>query len=302
MEDLVEGSAEAVHRVEKKEKRKPTTVSSRKIAANRQNALKSTGPKTVRGKAFSRRNALKHGLFARETIDFFLEREDPEDYEELLNGLREDFQPAGTAEELEVRHMAVRWRMFERLWRFENVQNRVAMRKAMTNALEQQGRYSKKLEKEEKVAIFLLRSATKEIDVTGDFSEELKQRMSRVMPGLEAMWPTFEETAQEMLDSPALSKIVQESSPKERASAFALSFTKIVEYFLAQLPALRRTSAVETAIAQHLIPNSEDLDKILRYDAAIDRGLGRAFDRLERLQRRRKGESVPPSLSVHLTQ
>ncbi len=39
-------------------------ISPRKIAANRQNALKSTGPKTPQGKAYSRTNALKHGLFA----------------------------------------------------------------------------------------------------------------------------------------------------------------------------------------------------------------------------------------------
>jgi hypothetical protein len=40
------------------------TVSNRKVQANRQNASKSTGPRTRRGKAFSCRNALKHGLFA----------------------------------------------------------------------------------------------------------------------------------------------------------------------------------------------------------------------------------------------
>jgi len=39
-------------------------VSERKRQANRENAKKSTGPKTVRGKAYSRGNALKHGLLA----------------------------------------------------------------------------------------------------------------------------------------------------------------------------------------------------------------------------------------------
>ena len=37
-------------------------ASSKRIAANRRNARKSTGPKSVRGRARSSRNALRHGL------------------------------------------------------------------------------------------------------------------------------------------------------------------------------------------------------------------------------------------------
>ena len=48
--------------------------SARKIAANRDNAAKSTGPKTPRGKASSRRGALKHGFFANQFSDFLLKR------------------------------------------------------------------------------------------------------------------------------------------------------------------------------------------------------------------------------------
>ena len=38
------------------------------IAANRRNALKSTGPRTGAGKAASSRNALRHGLRARTAV------------------------------------------------------------------------------------------------------------------------------------------------------------------------------------------------------------------------------------------
>ncbi len=37
-------------------------VSARKVAANRANARRSTGPKTARGRARSARNAVRHGL------------------------------------------------------------------------------------------------------------------------------------------------------------------------------------------------------------------------------------------------
>ncbi len=40
-------------------------------------------------------------------------------------------------------------------------------------------------------------------------------------------------------------------------------------------------------------------DKILRYESHLDRQLYRAMDQLERLQRRRKGENVPP-LNINL--
>ncbi len=47
---------------------KPRTVSERKLQANRANAKKSSGPRTPRGKAWSRRNAVKHGLSAKTVL------------------------------------------------------------------------------------------------------------------------------------------------------------------------------------------------------------------------------------------
>src|SRR5271157_5061075 len=43
-------------------------VSEPRLRANRENAKKSTGPQTARGKAYSRRNALKHGLLAKSVL------------------------------------------------------------------------------------------------------------------------------------------------------------------------------------------------------------------------------------------
>ena len=44
-------------------------TSARQIEANRQNALKSTGPKTEEGKQQSRRNAIRHGFTAETVIE-----------------------------------------------------------------------------------------------------------------------------------------------------------------------------------------------------------------------------------------
>jgi hypothetical protein len=48
------------------------------------------------------------------------------------------------------------------------------------------------------------------------------------------------------------------------------------------------------AMTDHLFfPEKEDLDKLLRYEAMINRQLNHAMGELERVQTRRKGEATP---------
>ena len=84
-------------------------TSVRKAAANRQNALKSTGPKTPDGKAAVRLNALRHGLLSEEIL---LPGEDEEALRELAEGLRSELQPVGELEGLLVdRITSLLWRL-----------------------------------------------------------------------------------------------------------------------------------------------------------------------------------------------
>ena len=46
------------------------------------------------------------------------------------------------------------------------------------------------------------------------------------------------------------------------------------------------------------LPSAEATNKLLRYESHLDRELYRAMDQLERLQRQRKGENVPPPLKL----
>ena len=59
-------------------------------AANRRNAQNSTGPKTPAGKTRSRRNALKHGLYAESGI---IPGECSDDFLELIEAYQERFDP-----------------------------------------------------------------------------------------------------------------------------------------------------------------------------------------------------------------
>lgn len=61
------------------------------IAANRRNALKSTGPRTAAGKAVSSMNALKSGLHAKSVV---IRSEDPADLDALAAEYHAEFRPA----------------------------------------------------------------------------------------------------------------------------------------------------------------------------------------------------------------
>ncbi len=51
--------------------RKSPTLTPALLASNRRNSRKSTGPRTARGKAFSRLNRLRHGQRSPEYVQFF---------------------------------------------------------------------------------------------------------------------------------------------------------------------------------------------------------------------------------------
>ena len=93
-----------------------TMATHAQIKANGNNAKKSTGPRTEDGKARVAKNALKHGLLARDAV---LPGEDPADFDSQLTALEADIHPANSLEFELVRQIAdAQWRM-RRLTRLE---------------------------------------------------------------------------------------------------------------------------------------------------------------------------------------
>jgi hypothetical protein len=271
-----------------------TTISERKLKANRENARKSTGPKTLRGKAYSRGNALKHGLFCRPITDFEALREDPQKYEEMLNGLRDQYQPMGKAEEIEVERIAICYWRLKRAWRYENAVNLAARRDFVRAELADQEPYCTERDKEEQAIILELQNAKKEIEDTGEISQELRQRIVAILPEFEGLWSTFHYISEKCVKESNVSGMFQKLNPKWRSWVLAMLTAQGGIRCFEELSNRRWTNVLETAIGQRAIPNREALEKILSYETATDRSLGRALDRLERLQRRRRGELVPP--------
>ncbi|MBP7674977.1 MAG: hypothetical protein KBB14_01550 [Thermoanaerobaculia bacterium] len=84
-------------------------TSSAKEKANRENALRSTGPKTAEGKSASSKNAMRHGLLSREVV---LPDEDPAELEEFRRALSSELKPVGEVESLLVdRIVFAAWRL-----------------------------------------------------------------------------------------------------------------------------------------------------------------------------------------------
>ena len=77
--------------------------------ANRRNAKKSTGPKTEKGKAVSKFNAVRHGLLGQRVL---LPDEDPDAFNEFYDSLMAELAPVGAIEtRLADRVVANLWRL-----------------------------------------------------------------------------------------------------------------------------------------------------------------------------------------------
>jgi hypothetical protein len=91
-------------------------ITPKQLEANRQNAVKSTGPKTPEGKALEALNPIKHGLLSKEVL---LAHEDENSLVELGKRLRHQLAPVGELEIMLVdRVIAAFWRL-RRILRIE---------------------------------------------------------------------------------------------------------------------------------------------------------------------------------------
>ncbi len=221
------------------------SVSLQKVEANRRNALKSTGPKTEEGNRAVRFNAVKHGFFAKQILLSKLE-DDPEEFELLLQQLRESLQPVGQLEELLVERIAVCFWKSRRALRCE-------MAEAKQNASE---------------AV-----------------EEMKESGKD---------PEFDE------DSIQAMKQAREKAERELTGEEKEARLREIDERIRHLEEDRRRllDLLEVRVKSLTLPREKDLDRILRYETANERALTRALDRLERLQRLRKGEYVPAPVTV----
>jgi hypothetical protein len=116
----------------------------RQIAANRANALCSTGPKTAEGKAAVRFNAAKHCLLAEAAL---MPDENPDEVKSVRDALRDELQPQGELETLLVDRVAS---CFWRLRRAIKVEAGLFVREHYSEIARQANSYASELQRTER--------------------------------------------------------------------------------------------------------------------------------------------------------
>ena len=97
-------------------------------------------------------------------------------------------------------------------------------------------------------------------------------------------------------------QVVDEQTDKKHADLVVAAIDDRLE----RIRALKRyvtegeDLAADAEALSFSLPPADATDKILRYETHLDRQLYRAMDELERLQRQRRGENVPPPLNINL--
>ncbi|HTM39861.1 MAG TPA: hypothetical protein VL177_03075 [Terriglobales bacterium] len=257
-----------------------------RLETNQINALKSTGPRTAQGKRNTRFNAVKHGFFSRQVVLSSKKiGEDPAEFEALLRKLRHHYHPADISEEIQVEIIAVcLWRE-RRALRCElgevgharDMNRRHNLFTAVTTS-----------DSPAKRILQVLRKGDLEMDRDGELSSATKATLSALFH-----W--------DELDDAVLEKSGARPDGARQIALLQDLLHQNIQEAIQHFGAFQEESEKNQerqVIERYSIPDDEALNRILKYQALNDRRLQRALIQLERLQRQRKGDYVPPPVKV----
>ena len=298
----------------------------KKLEANRKNALQSTGPKTAEGKQIVKFNALKHGLLSKEIIIADGEgQEDQNAFQDLHSQLNIDLMPVGVLEEILVEKIAICYWRLKRAVRSETGEIRKRLdtfswRSLMARA--DQFRSEKQfrslspdhheflkssigvsyligvledLLRDVKSAGFLTERSEKSLLANFDCEEGSFAEMCLAFSFMAKDDPRItaeDPEGHKDTPDPARCKELLIDVIKNKMKSLQLVKKEVEE---------NETLETDATFASHSLPPALEMDKILRYETTIERQLYRAMSQLERLQRQRKGESIPPPISLDVS-
>jgi len=260
-------------------------------------ALQSTGPKTARGKNMAARNSLKHGLLAKSVVIMQgPAKEDKAKFDELLSGLRDYFNPVGTAEELLVEEIAVSYWMENRAQLYEISEIRKQVRYAASkDHLSREVGYDRRIKQYDAWIRECLQSSRGHLLLNN--SEGVEYALA-IVEQISKQVATDSKVPEGL--SKQLSSICGGDWQSSREVSLYLSQLRREKKKLTCLKKmLDRSTAEKEAedVGASLLLSADKMEVLLRYTAAHEKRRYRALAQLERLQRQRSGKPFPlPSI------
>lgn len=299
------------------------TVSSKQLEANRKNAQKG-GVKTPEGKAIVKYNALKHGLLAKEVVITTGDgAESQEEFNTLLEDLKAQLNPMGTLEEMLVEKVSVAYWRLRRVYRYEVG----LIRQQLDNTIDSfysetdwGSRRENKTEHEIERAIEDNKNGIK------DWRKDKRdfKKMHKEGKPLEEIyaWEDNWDWLQDRVRGSLMDEgIGDDSLEPKQLKDFLINkkgwneediWQALIEICderinhhedaITGLEKERKRNQLKLQVIERLgnVPSKEELERLLRYEGAIERQFYKALNQLERVQRLRSGDKIPPPLEVDL--
>src|SRR5436190_8651336 len=292
------------------------TISEERLAANRANAQKSTGPKTPEGRANSKMNALKHGFLSKEVLVQSIHRKENEDE---LTALHERFMdelaPVGPAEEMLVDQIVTtHWRLRRLLAvesgaivtsidegvqaRVENLQLRAMKATILGQDPILQIVHTAMGFASQRHYLEKVRAA---VEQEGELNEAILKRLDS--PIVHYFMDLSEHLQNLCLKLPEGLPPAEVASYREEAKAKALNYLDGRSRSAAFMEKRYEEQERITALAQQAaaaLPKPEIMDRIIRYESMLNRQLFRAMKELRTLQKERREGGQGEGSAVNL--
>jgi hypothetical protein len=294
---------------------KPT--SPKQIAANKRNAIKSTGPRTAKGRAVSKMNALKHGILSQQVLVRGRNvQESARDLKALHLRFWDELQPEGPIEEMLLDQIVTaHWRLRRALTaesgeialsvdtghrkRSRGVEPVLQWMqwRAFGDPLHAMG--------ESSIGNAIIRGwlgeLRNDVEAQGVLTESGIQKLSAHF-GVETnrLVQQLDEFRRKLEAEPNRSDSAVQARHKAETLTFLDREIRGLQFALERcVDAEEHEEQARQASA--VLPDAATLDKILRYETKLERQMYRAMAQLERIQRMRRGEAIPAPLTLDVS-
>ncbi len=277
----------------------------------------STAPRTELGKERSSRNAIKHGIFSKAIL---IKGESRAEFESLRTDLWEAFQPVGVEELLVEKLASLSWRyrrfllaetgeIRKQFLEWNEQHSREKEKERIADSLRDEKRLISDIEDGGVLqrCLELLTELREGIETTG-FSQKRDTAILEKIYGADNFSPARLQSEYSVWFDTSLAS--EEERVREGYATPQDCKQNVLDEINAEICRLKsshkrskssKSQRPEIELLQLNFPNSLYFDRMLRYEASLERAFDRTLSQLERLQRLRLGQPVAPRLDVSIT-